>query len=106
MSGPASNPAREPVSILPPLPEWSTRDDLGGLIPSQVRESLAEHARTAWNMGLNYGLQHAPAIANTGLPELRDYLACAARAGTSTTLSAGAARALHHAMTTGAPLDE
>lgn len=32
---------------LPPLPEWSLRDDLGGLVASEVRTALREYARAA-----------------------------------------------------------
>lgn len=88
-------------SPLPPLPEWAKRDDLGGMLPSQVREALTDHARTAWNMGLNYGLQHAPAVTDIGLPELRDLLNTAQLSGQPINLSAAAAGALHLAMTTG-----
>lgn len=32
---------------LPPLPEWSVRDDLGGLVPSEIRVALRIYARAA-----------------------------------------------------------
>lgn len=32
---------------LPPLPEWSKRDDLGGLVPSEIRAALHDYARAA-----------------------------------------------------------
>jgi hypothetical protein len=32
---------------LPPLPEWSKCDDLGGLVPSEIRTALREYARAA-----------------------------------------------------------
>jgi hypothetical protein len=32
---------------LPPLPEWSKRDDLGGLVPSEIRAELQRYAREA-----------------------------------------------------------
>jgi hypothetical protein len=85
---------------LPPLPEWAQRDDLGGLVPSQIREALADHARTAWNMGLNYGLQHAPAVTDIGLSELRDLLKAACVSGQPINLSHLAAGALYHAIAT------
>jgi hypothetical protein len=34
-------------AALPPLPEWSKRDDLGGLVPSEIRSALREYARQA-----------------------------------------------------------
>jgi len=85
---------------LPALPDWCFRDDLGGLVSSEIRTALNEHARAAWNMGLDAGLLHAHAITDTGLPELRDHLATAKVTGNSVTLSAAAAAALHLAMTT------
>lgn len=88
---------------LPALPGWSKLDDLGGLVPSQIRSALNSHARTAWNMGLNAGLLHAPTITDTGLPELRVHLATAKVMGSSITLSPAAAGALHLAMTTPPP---
>lgn len=107
MTGPTINQrSTEAVapSILPPLPEWAKRDDLGGLVPSQIRAAMIEHARAAWHMGLDYGLVHVPAETATGLPELRDLLARAADSGQAINLSPAAAGALHHAMTTGEPL--
>lgn len=89
-----------PAGPLPALPDWCYRDDLGGLVPSEIRTALNEHARAAWNMGLNEGLLHAPAITYTGLPELRDNLATAKVTGNSITLPPAAAGALHLAMTT------
>jgi len=32
---------------LPPLPEWSKMDDLGGLLPSDIRTALREYATAA-----------------------------------------------------------
>jgi len=88
---------------LPALPDWCFRDDLGGLVPSEIRMALNEHARAAWNMGLDAGLLHAPAVTDTGLPELRDHLATAEVMDRSITLSPAAAGALHLAMTTPPP---
>jgi hypothetical protein len=85
---------------LPALPDWSFRDDLGGLVPSEIRTALNEHAHAAWNMGLDAGLLHAPAVTDTGLCELRDHLATAKVMAHSITLSPAAASALHLAMTT------
>ena len=34
-------------TTLPPLPEWSLRDDLGGLVPSDIRSALKAYARAA-----------------------------------------------------------
>ena len=66
-------------------------------------DQMAAHARAAWNMGLDAGLLHAPAVTETGLPELRDHLATAKVTGNSITLSPAAAGALHLAMTTPPP---
>lgn len=88
------------AAVLPALPEWCYRDDLGGLMPSEIRTALNEHARAAWNMGLDAGLPHAPAVTDTGLPELRDHLATAKVMDRTITLSPAAAGALHLAMTT------
>jgi len=85
---------------LPALPDWCYRDDLGGLVPSEIRTALNDHARAAWNIGLDAGLLHAPAITDTGLPELRDHLATAKIMDRSITLSSAAAAALYLAMTT------
>lgn len=85
---------------LPALPDWCYRDDLGGLVPSEIRAALNAQARAAWNMGLDFGLLNAPAITDSGLCELRDHLAAAKVTGNSVTLSAAAAGALHLAMTT------
>ena len=89
---------------LPALPDWCFRDDLGGLVPSEIRTALNDHARTSWNMGLDAGLLHAPAVTDTGLCELRDHLSTAKVMNRSITLSPAAAGALHLAMTTPAPL--
>ena len=35
------------MSELPPLPEWSKCDDLGGLVPSEIRQELTAYARAA-----------------------------------------------------------
>jgi hypothetical protein len=35
------------MTDLPPLPEWSKRDDLGGLVPSEIRTALKDYARAA-----------------------------------------------------------
>src|SRR5690606_82960 len=32
---------------LPPLPEWSKMDNLGGLVPSEIRQALTVYARAA-----------------------------------------------------------
>ena len=32
---------------LPPLPEWAKRDDLGGLVSSEIRSELYAYARAA-----------------------------------------------------------
>ena len=32
---------------LPPLPEWSLRDDLGELVPSEIRVALRKYATAA-----------------------------------------------------------
>ena len=32
---------------LPPLPEWSKMDNLGGLVPSEIRTELTAYARAA-----------------------------------------------------------
>ena len=32
-------------SEMPPLPEWSKRDDLGGLVPSEIRQALREYGQ-------------------------------------------------------------
>lgn len=32
---------------LPPLPEWSKRDDLGGLVPSEIRSEFRVYALAA-----------------------------------------------------------
>lgn len=100
----SSNNQPRPAAVeqgpLPALPDWCYRDDLGGLVPSEIRTALNEHARAAWNMGLDAGLLHAPAVTDTGLPELRDHLATAKVIDRSITLSAAAAGALHLAMTT------
>lgn len=102
MNSPANNQPRAAAveqGALPPLPEWSFRDDLGGRVPSEIRTALNEQARDAWNLGLNAGLLHAPTITDTGLPELRDHLATAKVMGSSVTLSPAAAGALYRAMT-------
>lgn len=36
----ARQPAALPAGEYPELPEWSKRDDLGGLVPSEVRQAL------------------------------------------------------------------
>lgn len=106
MNSPSKNPPR-PAAVeqgaLPALPDWCYRDDLGGLVPSEIRTALNEHARAAWNMGLNACLLHAPAVTDTGLPELRDHLTTAKVMDRSVTLSPAAAGALHLAMTTPPP---
>lgn len=102
MNSPSNNqprPATVEQGALPALPDWCFRDDLGGLVPSEIRTALNEHARAAWNMGLDAGLLHAPAVTDIGLPELRDHLATAKVMGRSITLSPAAAGALHLAMT-------
>lgn len=48
---------------LPDLPEWTKRDDLGGLVPSEVQQSVTVLMREAWNRGLNAGLAES---ANSG----------------------------------------
>ena len=35
------------MSTLPPLPEWSLRDDLGELVPSEIRVALRAYATAA-----------------------------------------------------------
>jgi len=103
VNSPSNNqprPATVEQGALPALPDWCFRDDLGGLVPSEIRTALNDHARAAWNMGLDAGLLHAPAITDTGLPELRDHLATAKIMDRSITLSLAAAAALHLAMTT------
>jgi hypothetical protein len=44
-----STPPAEAAQVgeLPPLPEWSKRDDLGGLVPSEIRTELRAYARAA-----------------------------------------------------------
>jgi len=103
VNSPSNNqprPAAVEQNPLPTLPDWCFRDDLGGLVPSEIRTALTDHARTSWNMGLDAGLLHAPAVTDTGLPELRDHLATAKVMDRSITLSPAAAAALHLAMTT------
>lgn len=103
MTSPSNNqprPAAVEQGPLPALPDWCYRDDLGGLVPSEIRTALNEHARAAWNMGLDTGLLHAPAVTDTDLPELRDHLATAKVMDRSITLSPAAADALYLATTT------
>jgi len=103
VNSPSNNqprPAAVEQGALPALPDWCYRDDLGGLVPSEIRTALNEHARAAWNMGVDAGLLNAPAVTDTGLCELRDHLATAKVMDRSITLSPAAAGALHLAMTT------
>jgi hypothetical protein len=51
-----SAPERK-VTELPPLPEWCKRDDLGGLVPSEIRTEMREYALAALNQ---QGEQTAP----------------------------------------------
>ena len=48
---PAETPAAPVQQVgelpLPPLPEWAKRDDLGGLVPSEIRSELYAYARAA-----------------------------------------------------------
>ena len=37
---------------LPPLPEWSTHDDLDRMVPSEIRTALVVYARAAVNVAL------------------------------------------------------
>lgn len=37
---------------LPELPEWSKMDDLGGLVPSEIRTALRAHAEAARRLAL------------------------------------------------------
>lgn len=86
---------------LPPLPEWTKRDDLGGLVPSEIRAAFDAHAREAWTMGLDYGMAHAPAADETTLPDVVRLLGAASKDGKAVKLSAIAAGTLYNAMTTG-----
>ncbi|MBV6321940.1 hypothetical protein [Duganella violaceipulchra] len=79
---------------LPPLP------NLARMAPHELNSALLEFGSAAWHMGLDVGLEHAPAVTDTGLLELRDHLAAAAQDNQAITLSPVAASALHHAMTT------
>ena len=31
--------------MTPPLPDWTKRDDLGGLVPSDIRASILQYAK-------------------------------------------------------------
>lgn len=93
-------------NVLPPLPagaysHFEFGRTGGPMWRSFSADQMTDHARTAWNMGLNYGLQHAPAVNDIGLPELRDLLKASSISGEPINLSSAAAGALHRALTTG-----
>lgn len=109
MNSPSNNqprPAAVAQGPLPPLP--AAAGDITGIPGASPQhyedgytaDQMNAHALTAWNMGLDAGLLNAPAITDTGLPELRDHLATAKVMDRSITLSPAAAAALHLAMTT------
>ncbi|MGB6105685.1 MAG: hypothetical protein WBF88_17720 [Pusillimonas sp.] len=60
---------------LPPLPEWSKMDNLAGLVPSEIRKCLNEHARAAialdrqgWGDQVKALLQQARRVRNYSDP--------------------------------------
>ena len=61
----------EMVSELPELPEWSKRDDLGGLVPSQIRAEIKAYAQAALNARAGGGgwlpIKSAPKDGNPSL---------------------------------------
>lgn len=60
------------------------------------------HAREAWTMGLDAGMEHAPAAVETTLPDLARLLGTASKEGKAVNLSAIAAGTLYNAMTSAA----
>ena len=90
-------------AVLPALPEWMKFDDLGGKVPSEIRTAFNAHAREAWTMGLDAGMEHAPAAVESTLPDLARLLGTASKDGKAVKLSAIAAGTLYNALRTPAP---
>lgn len=87
--------AIEELAVLPtrPEPHWKANGSFSA-------EQLDAHAREAWTMGLDYGMEHAPAAVETELPDLARLLGTASKEGKAVKLSAIAAGTLYNAMTT------